>query len=324
MKKLSIAYFGTPSFSAQFLQQLLTDKEMPVEVKLVVTQPDQPVGRKQVLTKTPVRIVAEKFGIEVLTSSTTLSTSKIEHNDVGFLFAYGNLISNDLLNKFKYGILNTHPSLLPKYRGPGPIAYPLLLGDTKTGVTLIKLDREIDHGPIVAQAELHIGPKDRRSDLETRLTDLAYDMFKKTIINTYGQGSALSLHKKPQNHALATFTRQMKKEDGFIPFRTLKKALDGGEMDQKDIPVIVKDYYRINNHLQPSRIHGLSTVVYNLFRGLYPWPGVWTNINIRGDEKRLKINDLELLDNKIILKKVQLEGKNEVDFETFNSAYEVF
>lgn len=358
MSKLSIAYFGTPYFSAVFLEKLLSDKTLPVEVKLVITQPDKPVGRKQVITKSPVKIVAEKYGLEVIDSKVQDLKSKVSQLDLAFLFAYGNIIPNDLLSAPKYGFLNTHPSLLPLYRGPGPIAYPMILGDKKTGITLIQLDQEIDHGPIIAQEELDINPSDKRSDLELKLTDLAFEIFKK-LMTGFDEKAKISIlndlrgtqlersedehaHRvknavssfllKNQKHSLATFTRQMTKNDGFIPLSILKAALNN-EPNNKWQPKIISDYFKKNSILNPqsSKLNSPSSTIYRLFNGLYPWPGIWTQIQPKrldvedhNSPKRLKITDLDLINDKLIIKKVQLEGKKEVDFETFNRAYSIF
>ncbi len=334
MKKLSIAYFGSPDFSASFLEKLITDVSINqparrsldegglIEVKLVVTQSDQPVGRKQILTPTPVKIVAEKykikskilnhksqinnksqiknpkrleFGISNLFGACNLEFSALKNIDLALVYAFGEIIPKEILDLPKYGFWNIHPSLLPKYRGSSPIASPIIAGDKTTGVTIIKMDEKVDHGPIIAQQSLTIKKTDKRPDLEKKLTNLAFEMFKKTVFNKD------SLQLKPQNHTLATYTKKLTKEDGFIKLKTLKKALEGIGAEK----------------------------IYNLFRGLYPWPGLWTMIKpiqpTRLDEaKRLKITDLELVNGKLIIKKVQLEGKKEVDFATFNKAYKNF
>ncbi len=202
------------------------------------------------------------------------------------VYAFGELIPEELLNLPKYGFWNIHPSLLPKYRGPTPIASPLINGDSITGVTIIKMDEEIDHGPIIAQESLTIDQSDRRPDLEKKLTDLGFELFKKTVFNKD------QLQIKPQNHSLATYTKKLEKSAGFISFENCKLKIGNSPED-----------------------------LFNLFRGLYPWPGLWT---ILPNGKRLKITDVDFTGEKLILKKVQLEGKKEIDFETFNKAYKVF
>ena len=288
MKKIKLAYFGSPDFAANFLEKILLDKNLPVEVKLVVTQPDQKVGRKQILTPTPVKIVAEKYNLNIE------NLKLIENLDLCLVYAYGDLIPKELLTLPRNGFWNIHPSLLPKYRGTSPIATPLINGDKITGVTIIKMDEEIVHGPIIAQENLTIDRDDKRPDLEKKLTDLAFEMFKKTVFNKD------NLQLKPQNNKEATYTKKLSKNDGFIEFKKIKDLL-----------------------LHPTN-YKLQTF-YNLFRGLYPWPGIWT---ILPNGKRLKITGLNVVRNKNLcslqIKRVQLEGKNEVDFKTFNDAYKIF
>lgn len=358
-----MVYFGTPYFSAIFLERLINDKSIPVEVKLVVTQPDRHAGRKQVLTPSPVKNIAVKYGLPTIHSLTAIhNTPGVKQIDMAFLFAYGDILSRHILTIPKFGFWNTHPSLLPLYRGAAPIAMPLILGDKKTGVTLIQLDEEIDHGPIITQEELKISQNDRRPDLEVKLTDLAFEMFRKAILNLVeesedthferlgmsaqsaegptGVKNSVSNFPKSneQNHAKATFTRLISKNDGFIPLEILKKALSDKVSTEQFKPKIIEDYYKINPHSRKSAENTVRTgqcpvptKIYNLFRGLYPWPGIWTqiqpkrlNMGYEDSLKRLKITDIALLNDRLIIKKVQLEGKKEVDFATFNKVYSIF
>lgn len=308
MKKLSIVYFGSPDFSAEFLKKLI-DNQL-VDVKLIVTQKDKPVGRKQLLTPTPVKEVAKKYKINFLEIDNlkTQNSLKISQIDIALVYAYSLIIPKELLNLPKYGFWCIHPSLLPKYRGSSPIATALINGDKKTGVTIIKMDEKIDHGPIIAQESLTIEKTDKRPDLEKKLTDLAFEIFKKIIIqltedlkNKKPVNPLNTLTLKPQQHRLSSYTKKLSKQDGFISFEKLKKILKPITNRQSQI-----------------------TNFYNLFRGLYPWPGIWT---ILPNGKRLKIADMKLYDFKdfttLRLKKVQLEGKKEVDFETFNKSYKL-
>jgi len=341
MNKLKIVYFGTPDFSARFLEKLITDTliNQLIKVKLVVTQPDKPVGRKQILTETAVKQVAEKYQISNIKYQKEIRNLKLEirNFDLALLFAFGQIIPKELLDLPKYGFLNIHPSLLPKYRGASPIAYPLILGDKKTGVTIIEMDEKLDHGPIITQEELRISPTNRRPDLETKLTDLAFAMFKKLIYKMYGQPSGLSLPTPINSNQFqltaqadqhATYTRLLKKSDGFVPLSTLKKALNNEPLTFKELPKILQEIE--NWKLVPSEVEGLEIrnspkIIYNYFRGLYPWPGIWT---ILPNGKRLKITDMKLSNFKnfptLKLEKVQLEGKKEVEFSIFNKAYKMF
>jgi methionyl-tRNA formyltransferase len=308
-----IAYFGSPDFAADFLEKLITDTSINqlIEVKLVVTQPDKKVGRKQILTPTPVRIIAEKYKLSEDTFFETIARGphggvavekngiKLTNIDLGLVYAYGDLIPKELLSLPKYGFWNIHPSLLPKYRGPSPIATPLINGDKITGVTIIKMDEEIDHGPIIAQESYTIKEADYRTDLETKLTNLAFEMFKKTVTQLTGL-RVNELKTKEQNHKEAIYTNKLSKQDGFIEFEKIKLILQKPTLNS-------------------------SLLTFNLFRGLYPWPGLWT---VLPNGKRLKITELFCVVNKDLcslqIKRVQLEGKKEVDFPTFNKSYNIF
>lgn len=331
MKRLNIAYFGSPDFSADFLEKLIIDTSIKrlIEVKLVVTQPDQKVGRKQILTPTLVKKVALNFENLKIENSLKIENLKlkIKKLDLVLLYAFGAIIPKELLDLPKLGFWCIHPSILPKYRGTSPMATALINGDKTTGVTIIKMDEKIDHGPIIAQEEYKILPTDKRPDLETKLTDLAFEMFKKTI-NVIASGAKQSLpagkqgQKKiasssstprddilaaltPQQHELASYTKKLTKQDGFIEFQKLKFSTGSN----------------YKGHYSSSEVEKL----FNLFRGLYPWPGLWT---ILPNGKRLKITDMELARNRhacsLQIKRVQLEGKKEVDFETFKKAYKIF
>ena len=356
MKKLTLAYFGSPDFSADFLEKIFTDPDLKkiIDVKLVVTQPDKPVGRKQILTETPVKKVAKKYQISNIKYQIDIRNLKLEirNFDLCLVYAFSHIIPKDLLSVPKLGFWNIHPSLLPKYRGPSPIAYPLIFGEKETGVTIIKMDEKIDHGPIIAQEKLKIEESDRRPDLEKKLTDLGFLMFKELITkniikksadacferlgrcavppkaNEHAHGSekhGIKLLLTPQNHSQATYTRLLKKKDGFIPLSTLKKALNNEPLNFEEMPPILKE---IGNW--KLEISNSSEIIYNYFRGLYPWPGLWT---LLPNGKRLKIIDMDFevtssTTSDVVIKlqvtRVQLEGKKEVDFETFNQAYQVF
>ena len=179
------------------------------------------------------------------------------------------------------------------------------------------MDEKIDHGPIIAQDSYTILNTDYRTDLEKKLTDLGFEMFKKLIkMGVEGLGiptarsrgilSEASTGGKrqetgpvfmsvEQNHADATYTKKLTKENGFIPFDKLKNAINSQQLT-------------INNQ------------IYNLFRGLHSWPGIWT---ILPNAKRLKITQLTIDNQQLTITSVQLEGKKEVDFKIFNSVYRI-
>ena len=361
MSKLKLAYFGTPIFSAYLLEKIIKDKELSGIIQLVVTQPDKLVGRKQILTKSPVKIVAQTHKIEVLDDSESETLlQKIKGLDLAIVYAYGfkKLLPLSLLKAPKIkikdtgtGFINIHPSLLPLYRGSSPIAYPILLGEKITGVSLFVMDEQMDHGPLIVEIRLN----ETRSDMESKLTDLGFEILKK-LLNSLIRESVNSLIFTPQNHSLATRAPYMIREDGYIEFTTLKKALNNEPIAFKELPQIIQNYldhypqtdrelvskYKLGNYSLDSRLRGndifsnSSQIIYDFWRGISPWPGVWTLLEpprfdtVQKDRiseikwkgpKRLKITEVSFVDNILQIKKVQLEGKKEVDFTTFQKAY---
>lgn len=378
MRKLKIAYFGSPLFSADLLESILADKDLPVEISLIVTQPDKPVGKKHIITPSPVKVVAQKHHIPCWDRSIRDNTgffstwdvlaegqrgptgdkkdgigadlkTLLNQVDLALVFAYGfkELIPLDLLGAPKMlfdigegkqsGFVNIHPSLLPLYRGSSPIAYPILMGDKATGVSLFVMDEKMDHGPLVAQETVQ-QLNDVRPAMETLLTQTGTKMAKQ-LLGDLAAGKKIIL--KPQDHAKATRAPYMVKDDGYISFDVLKKALRNEPLSLQELPQILRHYiekYWKSLESEGSDIfttwdarqggvltgvkNGRSgTVLYNFWRGMYPWPGVWTKVTVNSQEKRLKLNKMKLENNILSLTEVQLEGKNGVDFPTFQKAY---
>jgi methionyl-tRNA formyltransferase len=360
MRKLKIAYFGTPSFSADLLSKLIADQSLPIEITMIVTQPDKKTGRKQIMTKSPVKTVAESYGIRVWDKTGGEEfMAALQDTDLGIVYAYGfrKLLPSDVLEapKLKIGdtgksMVNIHPSLLPRYRGASPIAHPLLFGDELTGVTLFVMDEKMDHGPVIAQEPVKIALNDVRPVMEQKLTALGFEMVKR-LVTDLAQDRQPDL--KEQDHARATHARFMEKDDGFLPYPVLHKALKNEALTPQELPHIVRSYVE-KYHLPADSVGGFlpantrstgktveapccqdpfhlrhlrerpGKTIYDIFRGMYPWPGIWTTVRINGQDKRLKITEMAYEDNALRITKVQLEGKTEVDFPTFRSAYGLF
>lgn len=316
--KLTIAYCGAPEFSADFLEMLLADKTLPIEVKYVLTQPDRPVGRKQIVTPAPVKGSALQHKIQVIDRPVEQSGIDFSSLDMVLVYAYGEIIPAQFLHQPRLGWVNVHPSLLPKFRGPSPIAYPIFLNEKKSGVTIMQMDEKVDHGPVIAQDVENTFNDVRKSDAEKMLTGRGYALFHQVIDDYLKSKKTGPLPSRLQNDGGATFTRLLKKQDGFVAFEVLKKAVYGEPLPQQELPHIMKQYYDRSGEAAPLFT---SQTLYNLFRGLYPWPGIWTTLP---DGKRLKLTDMNFSDNKLVLKTVQLEGKNRVDFPTFRRAYHFF
>jgi len=335
MSKLRLAYFGTPTFSASFLEKILLSPDLPVEIALVVTRPDKKVGRKQIITPSPVKTTALTHHIQVWDKplkelTPLLHTLQI---DLAFLFAYGRILPDEIIKAPRYGFWNLHPSLLPLYRGASPIAFPLMLGESKTGVSLMVMNEEMDHGPILAQQEYDIKMGERRDILETNLTNQGFTMFQNAIFDLVGKkgdGGVQSPTSPPlepttplpvsQNHDLATYTKIITRDDGYISPKILQKGLSGGKLIPAELPKILLWYYEKNALPTPPH-SSAGRVVVNLHLGLSPWPGIWTTIVVDRQERRLKILDCSLEKNQLVLHTVQLDGKNLVSYTQFKEHY---
>lgn len=293
-ERIKIVYWGTPRFSAYILEKLIEFCQNPPQrqftVQTVVTRPDKPVGRKQSLTSSPVSMVAKKYGIPTL-KPTKLDNEFLNHHssllsfDLFIVASYGKIIPQALLNIPNLGSLNVHPSLLPNYRGPSPIITPILNGDKKTGVTIMLMDEQMDHGPILTTKEISISEEDTNITLSNKLSQASTLLLIDTMVK-FVEGK---IKPNPQNHKLATFTKIIKKEDGYID---------------------------INN--PPS-----AQILDRMIRAYYPWPGVWTRFR-QGSSGQAKIvkflpgNKLQMEGKKSLAVKDFLNGYPDFPLKNLN------
>lgn len=179
----SVIFMGTPNFSVSVLEGLVN---AGYDVKAVVTQPDKKIGRKQVLTKTPTKVAAEKYNIPVyqpvkLAGSKELDELIALNADFIITAAYGQFLPSKFLNSAKIGAVNVHGSLLPKYRGGAPIQYSIMNGDKQTGVTIMEMVKKMDAGDMFAQEAIDIQPDDTSGTIFEKLAILGRDLLLKTL-----------------------------------------------------------------------------------------------------------------------------------------------
>lgn len=180
---MRIVFMGTPDFAVPCLERIIESKH---EVAAVFSQPDKPIGRKQILTPPPVKACAVKNGIDVfqpekIKGSDTLEIIKEYNPDILVVVAYGKILPQDILNAAKYGAINVHASLLPKYRGAAPIQWSILNGDEKTGVTVQQMDVGIDTGDILLTKETLIDINETSEQLFDRLSIIGADALIETL-----------------------------------------------------------------------------------------------------------------------------------------------
>ncbi len=220
--KPKIVFIGTPEFGAIVLEGLCKANLKPA---LVITAPDKPVGRKQIITPPPIKLIAEKYKISVSQPEKIQDTRYEIQNtkpDLIIVAAYGQIIPKEILEVPKYGCLNVHPSLLPKYRGSSPVQAAILNGDKKTGVTIMLMDEKMDHGPILAQRALEIEEKETAGMLHNGLAELGARL----LLETIPRWQKGLVKPQPQDETKTTYTKILTREDGKINWKKPAEVLE--------------------------------------------------------------------------------------------------
>lgn len=306
LKDARIIFMGTSFFAKEILNNLLTQG---IKIDLVVTQPDKLAGRKKKPQPSAVKILAEKENLELaqfekLDQEALKKIEKIKP-DLVVVAAYGMIIPADFIEKVPHGFINIHTSLLPKLRGASPIQTALLQGFKKTGVTIMKIDPELDAGDILAQKEISISLKDTQPILEKKLINTSNEILIKTLDDYLNK----KITPQPQDHSQATFTKIIKKKDGQIDWNSPAEN------------------------------------IYNKFRAYYEWPQTYTFWDRNEDLKKITLTEIdwkkksdenkragEVYKNEdqilikakagsIVLKKIKIEGKSETLIENFLNGY---
>jgi len=211
--EIKIVFFGTPNFAVPILQKLV---ELGYDVELVITQPDKP-GNRNRTEEPPVKLFAKEIGLSVVQPETLKSSEVVEilqskDPDLIVLASYGKIIPKKVLDISRYGALNVHPSLLPRWRGASPVQAAILSGDAKTGVSVFLMDEGMDTGPILIQHECEIRDDDTTVSLSERLSKLGAELLDTAILG-YLDGNIIP---KPQDDSKATYAPLIHKENGNI------------------------------------------------------------------------------------------------------------
>jgi len=284
---MKIVFFGTPYYVLPVLTALHKNfvagpGKSPITA--VVTQPPRPVGRKQILSYSPIDKWAHEHKITTYYSAEELMKDPPEA-EMGVLASYGEIIDKEVIQMFPQGLLVIHPSLLPKYRGASPVSTAIAEGDTVTGVTIFKMDEKVDHGPIISQSKEEILESDTSETLRDRLFEKSAEILVE-LMEPYLKGK---ITPKKQDDGEATFTKILKRDDGYLD---LTKEDSNAE--------------RFVRAMLP-----------------WPgaWTNVRLMINGKEKIKRLKILKVHVEDGKLVLDQVQLEGKEPGSWKQFSEGY---
>jgi methionyl-tRNA formyltransferase len=235
---MNIIFFGSSYFAVPSLKALIT---AGYDIACVVTQPDKEKGRGLEISATKVKVEAKAKGIEIyqpanINTSSSVKFLKNLNPDLFIVIAYGQILSEEVLDIPKLLTINLHASLLPAYRGAAPINWAIIKGEKNSGVTIMKMVKAMDAGPIILQKELAIAAEDTAVTFEDKLSGIGTE----ALIEALGEIESGTYKAVPQNSKDATFAPKLKKEDGLIDWS--KPACD----------------------------------ISNLVRGCLPWPGAFT------------------------------------------------
>jgi len=292
-----IIFLGTPDLAVPFLEALTNEPDF--EIQAVITQPDRPVGRKQILTPSPVKELALKKGIPVhqpetlrqkeLPSLPALPKPSEGGSPIPFpldtniavVVAYGIIIPQTVLNLPRLGFVNVHPSLLPKYRGPTPIQSAIANGDKATGISIMLLDKGMDTGPLLAQEKIILAADETQVSLTEKIKQLGPAL----LIETIKKYVAGEIKPQPQDDSQAVICKMLSRDSGKIDWSEPAKKIE-----QK-------------------------------IRAYFPWPGTWTEFDHKGKNIRVKILKAKLNNDQLEILEVQPEGGSIMSYEAFERGY---
>jgi methionyl-tRNA formyltransferase len=235
---MRLVFLGTPAFAVPTLDRIV---EAGHQVLAVVTQPDRPRGRGQHPSPPPVKEAAARLGLPVRQPERVKLPESVEFlralgAEAMVVVGYGQIIPQTVIDLAPLGIINVHASLLPKYRGAGPIQWAILNGETRTGVTTMRIDAGLDTGDMLLKRWTEIGPEENAVELGARLAAMGADL----LVETLAGLAAGTLVPEKQDSSQATYARLLKKEDGLLDW---------------SLP---------------------APAIHNRVRGLQPWPGAYT------------------------------------------------
>jgi methionyl-tRNA formyltransferase len=241
--RLRVVFFGTPEFAVPTLDALLRSRH---DLVGVVTQPDRPRGRGYEVTDAPIKARAVAAGRPVLQPERLKDPAFREalstlHADLGVVAAYGKILTDAVLSIPRLGFINVHASLLPRYRGAAPVHRAVIAGERETGVTIMRVVKALDSGPMLAAVRRPIGPDETSEEVEHDLARLGAGLLA-SAVDALAAGHVIEV---PQDEAAATYAPRLTKDEGLI---------DWGQSAER---------------------------VHNLIRGLHPWPHAFSYLNGR-------------------------------------------
>ena len=250
---MRLVFLGTPAFAVPTLERLV---EAGHQVLAVVTQPDRPRGRGQHPSPPPVKEAAARMGLPVRQPERVRLPEAVEflrtlQAEVMVVVGYGQIIPQTVIDLAPLGIINVHASLLPAYRGAGPIQWALLNGETRTGVTTMRIDAGLDTGDMLLKRSTEIGPDENAVELGARLAAMGADL----LVETLAGLAAGAIVPQKQDSSQATYARLLKKEDGIVDWGLSAQAIHNRVRGLQPWPGACTTFRGQPLHIWKSRVH---------------------------------------------------------------------
>jgi len=249
---MRLVFLGTPRFAVPTLEAIVRAGH---DVAAVLTQPDRPRDRGQQMAAPPVKEAALRLGLQVYQPERVRRPEAVEflrgqNCDAMVVVGYGQIIPQNIIDMVPLGIINVHGSLLPKYRGAGPIQWAILNGETKTGVTTMRIDAGLDTGDMLLKSETEIGPEETAPELGARLAAMGADLLVVTLAGLQNG----SIVPEKQDNALATHARLLTKEDGRIDWTRPAQAIHNQVRGLQPSPGAYTSFRGQTLHIRRSRV----------------------------------------------------------------------
>lgn len=328
MKQIRTIFFGSTEDSLLVLDHLLEGIRTPsyeITVIALVTQPPKPIGRKRIITASPVELITKEkpipvcsfpsdpahpwlFADEIAVSNTLATFSP----DLLVTASFGEKLPADLLTHTQYGGINIHPSLLPRFRGADPTPWTILTGEAQTGVTLSTITPTFDAGLILASKKIPTPEDATPNSLRTVLFTLGATLLADSIHDILS-GKIKGEEQKEED---AVYARKLTRNDGYIPWNIITAAMTNNTILPSDYPPLLRTV-AVSNPKETLAGH-----IVRMGRALSGWPGIWTMYPVpQTGSKRLKLLEVQTRNNILVPITVQLEGKTPVTWKQFHATY---
>ena len=309
IKKISIIFAGTPEFAVPALEKIYL---AGFEIKLVLTQPDRKSGRGMNIKKSPVKQKSIELGIPVyqpevlINNKEAINKITTKKADILIVVAYGLIIPDEILNAYNGHIYNIHASLLPRWRGAAPVHRAIEAGDKEAGITIMKIVKKLDAGPMIMKEKLFVSEEDTTDSLSKKLSDIGASLIT-TLLNDIERGKVIKLEK--QNEENVTYAKKINKLEAIADFNNSPEVLCQKIRAFNPFPMINIDFEGKSLKIVRANIYNKKEIKHNLASG---------KLFLHGEDLLLKLSSGILK-----LEEVRLEGKKTMIASDFVKGHQV-